>query len=229
MFGDPVRNEKGWKIDKVISFSDCIVPGRDKPKSFTGDIPWLTTEDLKHLSFSTKSNKKIALSRAEIEQVRARLIPSGSVLMTCVGDLGIISINKTDCVVNQQLHTFQCKDGMNNIFLMFALSFQKGYMYKTASTTTVPYMNKTICNSIPVFQPPIELQTKFAQIVSTTQTLIAKYQQSLQELENLYGSLSQKAFSSPETFVKGDKGELRIKDESLLMAAEPETKYEKLK
>lgn len=215
MFGDPVRNEKGWKINKIISFADCIVPGRDKPKSFTGDIPWLTTEDLNHLSFSTKSNKNIALSQAEIEQVRARLIPSGSVLMTCVGDLGIISINKTDCVVNQQLHTFQCKEGMNNIFLMFALSLQKGYMYKTASTTTVPYMNKTICNSIPVFQPPLELQTQFAQIVEKTEALKAQYQQSLQELENLYGSLIQKAF----------KGELSIKDENLLMAAEPETKY----
>ena len=63
--------------------------------------------------------------------------------------------------------------------------------------------------------PPIELQTPFAKIVEKTESLKTQYQQSLQELENLYGSLSQKAF----------KGELSIKDESLLMAAEPETKY----
>jgi len=117
--------------------------------------------------------------------------------------------------VNQQLHTFQCKIGMNNIFLMYALSFQIKFMYKNASTTTVAYMNKTLCNSIPVIRPAIELQNHFAQIVEKTEALKTQYQQSLLELENLYGSLSQKAF----------KGELSFKDEKLMMAAEPEERY----
>jgi hypothetical protein len=39
----------------------------------------------------------------------------------------------------------------------------------------------------------------------------------LQELENLYGSLSQRAF----------KGELNLKGEELAMAAEPEVRYTK--
>jgi len=42
---------------------------------------------------------------------------------------------------------------------------QVKFMYNQASTTTVAYMNKTICNSIPIILPPIKLQTKFAQIV----------------------------------------------------------------
>ena len=114
--------------------------------------------------------------------------------MTCVGDLGVLSICKEKCVVNQQLHTFQCNEEMNNVFLMFALSFQTKFMYKAASITTVPYMNKTICNSIPVINPPLYLQTKFARTVEKTESLKAKYQQSLQELEDLYGGLSQKGF-----------------------------------
>lgn len=54
------------------------------------------------------------------------------------------------------------------------------------------YIGKIKEIKIPV--PPIELQTKFAQIVEKTEALKTQYQQSLQELENLYGSLSQKAF-----------------------------------
>lgn len=110
MFGDPVRNEKEWEKDKVISYTDCIVPGRDKPKSFTGDTPWFTTEDLIHKGYVTKSKKGLGLSNEEIKEVRAREIPAGSVLITCVGDLGIISVCKEDCVVNQQLHAFICKE-----------------------------------------------------------------------------------------------------------------------
>lgn len=194
MFGDPVRNEKGWEKDKVFSYTDCIVPGRDKPKSFTGNVPWFTTEDLNHKGYVTKSKKNLGLSDEEISEVRAKVIPSGSVLMTCVGDLGVVSICKEDCVVNQQLHAFICKTGLNNLFLMFVLSFQTNFMYKKATSTTVPYMNKTTCNSIPIIIPPIHLQTQFAQIVEKTEALKTQNQQSLQELENLYNTLSQKAF-----------------------------------
>lgn len=194
LFGDPRNNERNWDFDKVIEFADCIVPGRDKPKSFTGDIPWVTTNDLEHLGFTTDSKDKIGLSEEEILKVRARTVPSGSVLMTCVGDLGIVSIASQRMLVNQQLHSFQCKETMNNIFLMFALSFQTSYMYKRASTTTVPYLNKTNCNSIPVIKPPINIQNEFAEIVLKVEETKKLYQNHLAELENLHGRLSQDAF-----------------------------------
>jgi type I restriction enzyme S subunit len=161
MFGDPVKNEKGWEIQPVINYCECIVPGRDKPKSFTGDIPWVTTEDLNHLSKTIKSRKNIGLTEDEIKLVKAKNIPPNSVIMTCVGDLGVISINTQNIIINQQLHAFQCNLKMQPIFLMYNLSFQKDYMYKMSSSTTVPYMNKTNCNSIPVTCPPLDLQIHF--------------------------------------------------------------------
>jgi len=78
-------------------------------------------------------------------------------------------------------------------------------------------MNKTTCNSIPVIIPPHRTPNPICPNRRKSRALKTQYQQSLQELENLYGSLSQKAF----------RGELTLKDESLLMAAEPETKYGK--
>ena len=194
MFGDPRTNSKKWEMKAVINYADCIVPGRDKPKDFTGQTLWITTNDLEHLSYTSKSKTNKGLSNIEIEQVRAKIIPKNSVLMTCVGDLGVVSIAEENMVVNQQLHTFQCKGEINNIFLMFNLSFQTHYMYKMASTTTLPYLNKTNCNSIPVIKPPIGLQNKFAAIVEKVETIKLSYQTHLRELENLYGSISQKAF-----------------------------------
>lgn len=163
LFGDPVTNPKGWKTCKVIEQATCIVPGRDKPKSFTGDIPWITTADLQHLSYTHKAN--LFLSREEISNVKAKVIPTGSVIMTCVGDLGIISITGNEMVINQQLHAFICGDKISNMFLAYNLSCRKDYMYKMASSTTVPYMNKTICNNIPIMLPTIELQNQFAEII----------------------------------------------------------------
>lgn len=189
LFGDPVRNEKGWEIDSTIKYCGCIVPGRDKPKSFTGDIPWVTTNDLNHLGFTKVSKTNLGLSKNEILEVRAKLIPTGSVILTCVGDLGKISINTEEMIINQQLHAFQCSEKINNIFLMYSLSFQTSYMNKMASSTTVPYMNKTVVNSIPTICPPIELQNQFAEQIQLIEKQKALVQENLAKSEALFMGL----------------------------------------
>ncbi|MBY7957552.1 restriction endonuclease subunit S [Vibrio fluvialis] len=195
MFGDPVANPKGWEVKPVGELVKCIVPGRDKPKSFTGEMPWITTNDLQHLGTTTYSDKGLGLSDEEISEVKARIIPKGSVLMTCVGDLGIISLAGNNLVMNQQLHAFLHSEYFEQEFLMFALSFQKAYMLKMASSTTVPYMNKTVCNSVPVIVPTLTLQQQFKKIYLNTVCTIEKYQSANCEKLSLFNSLSQKAFS----------------------------------
>ncbi|MBN1601691.1 MAG: hypothetical protein JW915_08785 [Chitinispirillaceae bacterium] len=53
-------------------------------------------------------------------------------------------------------------------------------------------MQKLRALNLPV--PPIALQNQFAAIVEKVESLKSKYTQSLTEMENLYGSLSQRAF-----------------------------------
>jgi len=194
MFGDPVTNPMRWEKEEVIKYCECIVPGRDKPKSFTGEIPWVTTNDLIHLGYTIGSTKNIGLTRKEISVVKAKIIPTGSVIMTCVGDLGIVSINEKEMVVNQQLHAFQCSADINNTFLMYNLSYQKPYMIKMASSTTVPYMNKTIANNTPTICPPINLQEQFAERVLAIDSQKGIAQESLAQTEALFNNLLQKAF-----------------------------------
>ena len=194
MFGDPVRNEKGWEKSAVINYCTCIVPGRDKPKSFTGNIPWVTTDDLIQLGKTYNSKKNIGLTEDEILNVRAKKIPIGSVIMTCVGNLGVITINEVEMIINQQLHAFQCLNELNNLFLMHCLSYQKSYMYKMASSTTVPYMNKTVCNNIPIIVPPIELQNQFSERVQLIETQKQQAQEALAKSEDLFQGLLQQAF-----------------------------------
>lgn len=192
MFGDPVKNEKGWEVEPVINNCSCIVPGRDKPKSFTGNTPWITTAELCHLGYTYKSNA--GLSDEEIQAVRAKVIPKGSVIITCVGDLGITSIAGNDMVINQQLHAFLCAKKLNNVFLAYNLSLRKDYMYKMASKTTVPYMNKSVCNSIPILLPPLSLQTRFATIIEKIEQQKTLVRQALQESEDLFQRLMQDLF-----------------------------------
>lgn len=193
MFGEPVLNTKHWEVKPVIDMCDCMVPGRDKPKSFTGATPWITIEDLKVNGTTFKSKSNLGLTDDEINEVKRKKVPKGSVLMSCVGNLGICSIAGEEMIINQQLHSFQCKS-INNVFLMYYLGFRKDYMVSQASSTTILYMNKTACNSIPVYLPPIELQNQFSDFVKQVDKLKFKMEKSLKSLEDNFNSLMQRAF-----------------------------------
>jgi type I restriction enzyme, S subunit len=195
MFGDPRDNSRGWKQAAVGALTDCIVPGRDKPKSFSGGIPWITTANLIHMGTTLPSSETLGLSQSEIDEVRAKVIPFGSVIISCVGDLGIVSIAGVPIVINQQLHSFQCGPGLNNLFLMYCLSFQKAFMLAKASSTTLPYMNKSVCNSVPVIVPPLNQQQNFAARVQAVDVLKITYRRALVELDAIFASLQQRAFS----------------------------------
>ena len=67
-------------------------------------------------------------------------------------------------------------------------------MLQNGRGANIQNINQQILGSLKIPVPPISLQTQFAQIVEKTEALKSQYQQSLQELESLYGSLSQKAF-----------------------------------
>lgn len=165
MFGNPVLNTKNWYSCAISEKSNCMVPGRDKPKSFTGDIPWITIDDLIVNGVTYKSKKGLGLTTGEIKDVKRSTIPAGSIIMSCVGNLGVCSIAGIPMVINQQLHSFQCNNELNNIFAMRYLEYRKDYMNSRATNTTVLYMNKAVCSSIPIIVPPIELQNEFAEFV----------------------------------------------------------------
>lgn len=193
MFGNPVTNPKGWEIKPVGDICNCIVPGRDKPKSFTGSTPWITTNELSHLGITHKKEEGTGLSADEIAEVRARVVPKGSVIMTCVGDLGVVTIAGEDMVINQQLHAFLPTENLTPTFLSYSLAWQKGYMLKMASSTTLPYMNKSVCNSVPIMLPPKKLQEQFEVLVSKVSASKSKMLSFANE--HTFQCLSHQAFS----------------------------------
>jgi len=194
MFGNPNASRTKYKLVPIHMVTDCMVPGRDKPKSFTGEIPWITINDLNINGYTNKSKLGLGLTIDEVKEVNRKCVPQGSVLMSCVGNLGLCSIASVDVVINQQLHSYQCNELINNLYLMYYLSFKNTYMNKIASSTTVLYMNKNACNNIPVLLPPIELQISFAKYLNQINKLKSDVQKSIDETQLLMDSLMQEYF-----------------------------------
>jgi type I restriction enzyme S subunit len=151
-----------WKIAKVGKICQSIVPGRDKPQLFDGDIPWITLPDIQSQLYVSASRSSLGVSEAEIADVHTRIVPKDSVIMSCVGEFGITAIADRDVIINQQLHAFVPSSDLDPYFLAHVLRAEKSYMTSLASTTTVPYLNKDKCNSLPIPFPPISEQKKIS-------------------------------------------------------------------
>ena len=188
-----------WDVVKVGEVCDCIVPGRNKPENFDGDIPWVTTPDImgKYIS-DTKS--QLYISAEEAKKVGSKIIPKNSVIMSCVGELGLLSIVKNEIVINQQLHAFLPSSKIQTEFLHYALNTQKKYMDSVATKTAVPYMNKDNCNSIPVPLPPLKEQEKIAEILTTWDEAITKQTELLRAKKLQKKALMQKLLSGEVRF-----------------------------
>ncbi|WP_313063343.1 restriction endonuclease subunit S [Atlantibacter hermannii] len=157
---------KGWLKYSVGELCTSIVPGRNKPKVFDGDIPWVTTPEINGRYIPSKLQVNY-VSTTALSDAGGKIVPQGAVVMAAVGELGLIAITSEPVVLNQQLHAFVCSKLVNNEYLAYWLTTQKPYMESIASKTTIPYINKTNCESIPVLLPPLAEQFKIAQILLT--------------------------------------------------------------
>ncbi|MFZ1107796.1 MAG: restriction endonuclease subunit S [Rhodomicrobium sp.] len=162
-----------WQTTKVGDVCGCIVPGRNKPKFFDGDIPWITTPDLENGKPVTTSRAGLCVSRAEAKSVGSKVVPPGAVLMSCAGELGIVALTHNEIVVNQQLHVFIPTERILGTYLLSALAFQKDQIESSGTKTAVPYLNKNGCNSIAIPLPPLPEQRAIAAALSDADEWIA--------------------------------------------------------
>ena len=195
-----------WGFKKIGDISECIVPGRNKPKLFDGDIPWVTTPDLKDKTYVSDTRSNYYISEEEAKTVGSKIVPANSVIMSCVGDLGLFAINTKPIVINQQLHAFILDDHKySSIFILNALSKNQDYIEKVATKTALPYLNKDNCNSIPLFLCSFKEQTKIASFLSAVDEKISQLTQKHQLLSQYKQGMMQKLFSQQIRF-KADDG-----------------------
>ncbi|MEZ9567147.1 restriction endonuclease subunit S [Vibrio artabrorum] len=197
---DEAKNyPSSYPLVRVGGVVGCIVPNRDKPKSFSGGTSWILTPDLKEQSISLASqNIEQGLSTEEIEKYNARVIPKNSVIMTCVGRLGLSAVNDFECVINQQLHAFLSNEFVHSSYLAFVIRAYEKYFYGAATSTTVQYLNKTSCNSMPLPLPSFTEQKEIVRLVDQyfafANTIEAQVKKAQVRVDNLTQSILAKAF-----------------------------------
>ena len=197
--GKFVSHIAGWLPIRIGALCECVVPNRDKPKSFSGGYHWLLTPNFDEQSIWIDYKEiESGLSEEEVITYRAKIIKPGNVIMTCVGRVGLSAVLEESSVINQQLHAFKVNSHIKAEYLAYCVRANVEYYESKATSTTVKYLNKTACNSLPIPLPTIEEQDEIVrrveELFAFADSIEQKTNASLERANKLTQSILAKAF-----------------------------------
>lgn len=195
MFGDPIKNPMGFKIEKlgnvikldakmvhpnIPEYENLLHIGPDRIEKNTGKLlPALTVKEEMLISkkfFFTNEYILYSKIRPYLNKVA---MPNFSGL--CSADMYPVK---------------PIEEKVNRAYLwklLLSTYFIK-YTETLPDRASIPKLNKKELVEFSFPLPPIELQNKFASIVEKIETIKEKEKQKLKQLEDLHNSMMQKAF-----------------------------------
>ena len=213
MFGDPVLNGKGWDTKLLKKFGKISTGNTPPRKELAYYMPeyieWIKTDNInRNKIYLTKA--KEYLSEKGLE--KGRFVKENSLLVTCIAgsvkSIGNASVANRTVAFNQQINAIEPNEDIDINFLYWMFRISKKYVQDQAGKGMKKMISKSTFEKITFPYPPKPLQNKFATIVQQVEESKEKYQNSLDELRDLFGSLLQRAF----------RGELELEDTKKVLA-----------
>ena len=203
MFGDPIKNPKGYKKIRLRELCEVITKGTT-PTTY-GHI--FTEDGVRFLKIENiDDNGKILLDSVQYiskdthKFLKRSQLLEGDMLFSIAGALGRTAIVTKECLpanINQALALIRLKPSYLAIeYLSYYLraGFIIEQIRKNKRGVAQMNLNLQQVGDFDILLPPYELQQKFADLVQKVEKLKEKQQESEKELDNLFNSLMQKAF-----------------------------------
>lgn len=140
------------KQSNILTVADNIITGKTpstkNPGYYGGDTPFITIPDMQGNVFVTVTKKRLTQSGTSVQKNKE--IPALSLNVSCIGTVGLVTINPTVAHTNQQINSvIVSKDKLWELF--FELRSLKGVMENMASGgTTILNMNKAIFSKLQI-------------------------------------------------------------------------------
>ena len=205
MFGDPIKNEKGWENYKLNEIYEIIDGDRGKnyPKSSDfsnkGFCLFLNAKNVTKEGFKFEETNYI--SQEKDRSMGKGKLERGDIVLTTRGTLGNLAIygekiKYPNIRINSGMVILRKIDKTLEDKYFIEYLKNSRIIEKIKSGTAQPQIPILHLKKIKISVPPIILQNKFATKIEAIQKLKFEIEKSLKETENLYNSLMQKFFSN---------------------------------
>lgn len=199
-----------WEQRKLSDkFSDFIVPMRDKPKEFCGQIPWTRIEDIEGRYLNgTLSGQYV--SHETIKDMNLKIIPKDSLIVSSSATFGVVAIVTQDLITNQTFIGLvpNDRDALDFWYIFFQSSDVRRYMKLESAGSTIFYIARESFEKMPIKIPYKAEMKKIGQYFYKIDNLITLYQRKYDNLMKVKKSMLEKMFPKngatvPEIRFKG--------------------------
>jgi len=193
MFGDPVRNEKGWDTEPLgnvahVNRGKFTPRPRNDPRFYGGEYPFIQTGDIAQADgyltswTQTLNSDGIAVSRA---------FDRGAVVTAIVGaTIGETAILGLHAYAPDSVVGIEAGSRVLPEFIEYILRFWKPIFRAKAPETARANINLETLRPLTVPVPPLDDQQRFAQMYARVKQL----DKAVPLADDLFNSLSQRAF-----------------------------------
>lgn len=177
---------QGWEVKAIHQFGKVITgktPSKANPDFYGDDMPFVKTPDMHGNMFVLSAGER--LSKAGVESQANKTIPTGSLCVSCIGTIGVVSITTEDCQTNQQINSVALAKEQSREFLFLRLQDSKQILENLgANGATMGNVNKGKFESIEVVTPPDELLHRYHRLVAPMFSEILNLSRLIQNLRH---------------------------------------------
>lgn len=207
MFGDPVKNEKRWEKKTLKSIAAVRIGPfgslLHREDYVSGGIPLVNPSHI--VNGKIIVDEKVGISILKLNELSSYVLSAGDIVLGRRGEIGrcaLVSKDEDGYICGTGSMFIRPVKKNNSVFLLHLISFPtiKQQLENVALGVTMKNLNSKVVENLNIITPAISVQDKFAAIIEKAEVVKQQNKDSLNELEDLYASLSQRAF----------KGELNL-------------------
>jgi len=180
----------GWFFERVENMGRVITgstPPMSDPENYGGDFCWATAQD-----FKSKYIKNTVVKLSNKGKGVARVLPAGSVLVTCIASIGLNAIAQTEMATNQQINAIVPNSNFDSEFLYYLFCYNTGKLKQYAGGGGILILSKGEFEKIRFLVPQFLEQKKIAEMLGTWDRAIEELTGLIAEKKELKRGLMQR-------------------------------------
>ena len=158
------------------------------------DILFIKPSDIEENYITSLESSEEYIS--EKARKKARILPKGAILVTCIGTIGKVGILEREATCNQQINAIIPNDKVISKYLAYLIQNKQKILQLKANAPVVPIINKTDFSEIEINICDKNSQEKIVKKLDLLKEIIDKRKNQIEWLDNIIKSQFVEMFGS---------------------------------
>ena len=158
---------EGWASGVIGDLGEIVTgktPSKKMASYYGDDIPFIKTPDMHGNRVVTKTEENLSDEGANSQA--AKMLPPRSILVSCIGTVGIVALNASAAQTNQQINAIIPRTDSLRYWSFFMAETLRPLLEGVGGGATMPNINKSKFSAIPVVIPSQQILDQFSSAVA---------------------------------------------------------------